>query len=134
MDVGHRRGVGGAQVTGEFSKRKYISLETYRKSGQGVPTPVWFVESGNRLYVSTPASSGKIKRLRNNPKVRVALCNFRGNVRGGWVEGEARLATGDEAEQANAMLARKYGIQWRAVEWLYRKRKWERAVIAVRIV
>lgn len=117
-----------------FSRHKYISLETYRKSGQSVPTPVWFVESGNRLYVSTPASSGKIKRLRNNPKVRVAICDVRGNVKAGWVEGEARLVTGDEAEEAKGLLRKKYGIPWRVMEWLYRKRKWERAVIAVRIV
>ena len=117
-----------------FSKHKYLSLETYRKSGQGVPTPVWFVESGNRLYVSTPASSGKIKRLRNNPKVRVAICDVRGKVKGDWVEGEARLVTGDEAAQATAMLLKKYGLQARIIGWLYRKRKWERAVIAVRVV
>lgn len=117
-----------------FSKHKYVSLETYRKNGRGVPTPVWFVESGNRLYVSTPASSGKIKRLRNNPKVRVAICDMRGNVKGGWVDGEARLATGDEAEQAKTLLKKKYGIPWRVVEWMYRKRKWDRAVIAVRVV
>lgn len=64
-----------------FSRHKYISLETYRRSGEGVRTPVWFVESGNRLYVSTPASTGKIKRLRNNPKVKVAICDIRGNVK-----------------------------------------------------
>lgn len=120
--------------TGNFSKHKYISLETYRKNGQGVPTPVWFVESGNRLYVSTPASSGKIKRLRNNPKVRVAICDMRGNAKGGWVEGEARLVTGDEAQQATAMLLKKYGLQARIIAWLYRKRKWDRAVVAVRVV
>jgi PPOX class probable F420-dependent enzyme len=117
-----------------FSKHKYISLETYRKSGQGVPTPVWFIESGNRLYVHTSASSGKIKRLRNNPRVRVAICDVRGKLKGGWVEGEARLVTGEEMGQALAMLKRKYGIPWRVLEWVYRKRKWEQAVIAVRIV
>ena len=29
---------------GQFAKAKYFSLETFRKTGAGVRTPVWFAE------------------------------------------------------------------------------------------
>ncbi len=65
---------------------KYINLETYRKNGQGVRTPVWFVEEdngdgGNVLYVRTSDDTGKYKRVRNNPSVQIAPCDMRGSVK-----------------------------------------------------
>ena len=62
----------------QFSGRKYLNLVTYRRSGTAVPTPMWFVEEGGVLYVRTPAKSGKVKRLRNNPRVRVVPSDGRG--------------------------------------------------------
>jgi general stress protein 26 len=50
--------------------KKYISLTTFRKNGVGVPTPVWFGENGDKLYVMTRSDMGKVKRIRNNPAVR----------------------------------------------------------------
>lgn len=67
----------------------YINLQTFRKNGQGVPTPVWFVEENGVLYVRTLARSGKVKRVRNNPHVRVAACDARGNLKGAWLEARA---------------------------------------------
>ena len=49
-----------------FSGRNYLNLETYRKSGVAVRTPVWFAEQGGILYLYTLADSGKVKRIRNN--------------------------------------------------------------------
>ena len=69
----------------QFGGQKYISLETFKKNGQGVRTPVWFVLHNDTLYVYTEANSGKVKRVRNNPQVRVAVCNMRGDVKGPWL-------------------------------------------------
>ena len=69
-------------IPNEISGQKYISLTTFRKSGVGVPTPVWFGEEGDKLYVMTASKSGKFKRIRNNPQVRVAPCTIRGKVTG----------------------------------------------------
>src|SRR5437868_1166645 len=52
-----------------FDGQKYISLETFKKSGQGVRTPVWFVLHNSAFYAYTEADSGKVKRIRNNPRV-----------------------------------------------------------------
>ena len=74
--------MGDVDVTFKASERaKYLSLETFRKSGQGVPTPVWFVQDGPALYISTEGSSGKVKRIRNNARVRIAPCDMWGNNR-----------------------------------------------------
>jgi len=62
-----------------FKKQKYLNLETLRKSGVGVRTPVWFVQDGNVLFVRTIADSGKVKRIRNNPQVNIAPCKVDGN-------------------------------------------------------
>lgn len=97
---------GLSQLAGE----KYISIETYRKSGLPVRTPVWFAESGGILYVRTSDDTGKYKRIRNDSSVQVAPCNMRGNVKGEWVKAEARIVSDDEKERAYKMLEKKYGL------------------------
>ncbi|HMD30674.1 MAG TPA: PPOX class F420-dependent oxidoreductase [Candidatus Acidoferrales bacterium] len=101
-----------------FAGQKYISLESFRKNGQGVATPVWFAEEGAILYAYTEAASGKIKRIRNNPRVRVAVCDMRGRVQGDWVEATARILEGEEARHADALLNAKYGFQKRLLNFL----------------
>jgi hypothetical protein len=57
-----------------FEKQKYLNIETFRKNGEGVRTPVWFVQDGEVLYARTIANSGKVKRIRNNGQVKIAPC------------------------------------------------------------
>lgn len=70
---------------------KYVNLATFRRSGVEVKTPVWIAPMGGRHYVFSEADAGKVKRIRINPQVRLAACDMRGNVRGGWMEGRARI-------------------------------------------
>jgi hypothetical protein len=102
----------------QFAKAKYLNLETFRKTGVGVRTPVWFAQSPDNstsgrvtFYIYSEAEAGKAKRIRNNPKVRVAPCNFRGDLRGAWVDGRARLRAGDEVAQGQELLRRKYTLK-----------------------
>ena len=93
--------------------QKYLNLESFRKSGQGVPTPVWFAEEPphsppEKLYVYSTGNSGKAKRIRNNGRVRVAPCDMRGKLLGEWVEAQASIVTGDEFERGMALLNKKY--------------------------
>jgi PPOX class probable F420-dependent enzyme len=96
---------------------KYINLETYRKNGQGVRTPVWFVErdndDGSVLYVRTSDDTGKYKRVRKNPSVQIAPCDMRGTVKGKWIKGEARIAGEEEKLKAFKMLEKKYGLLYK---------------------
>jgi len=114
----------------QFDGQNYISLETFRKSGLGVKTPVWFVLHDDTFYVYTEADSGKVKRIRNNPRVRVAVCNMRGDVKGPWVDATASIIEGEERRAADRLLDRKYFLK--RISNVFRKfRPHERAYIKI---
>ncbi len=116
----------------QFSNRKYLNLVTYRRSGTAASTPVWFVEEGGVLYVRTPARSGKVKRLRNDPRVRLVPSDGRGNPTGAWVDGRARVVADDaEAEMADRLVHRKYGWRKKLIELRYKINPQKRVTIAV---
>lgn len=98
-------------MTNHFLDHKYINLETYRKNGKAMQTPVWFVQDQERLYVRTIANSGKVKRIRNNPEVRVAVCDARGGLLGDWHQAHAYLLDEDTATKVDRWLRKKYGLQ-----------------------
>ena len=91
-----------------FDSEKYLSIESFKKNGEGVKTPVWFVLHNGVFYVYTEADSWKVKRIRNNPRVRVAVCNVRGTVKGPWLDAKASIIEGDERRVADTLLDRKY--------------------------
>ncbi len=112
--------------------QKYINLETYRKSGKQVCTPVWFVVDKGTIYVITTKETGKVKRLQNNQNVKIAPCGFRGEIKGEWVSGTAKFAEKDEMENALKLRKKKYGLQARLVGSLV-ARKGGPVVIAISI-
>ena len=126
-----------AQETGQsvdqFTNQNFINLETTRRNGEAVQTPVWFVELGGMLYVRTGADSGKVKRIRNNGLVRVAPCDYRGELQGDWVDAQARLVDSSTAEQVNQLFNRKYGLQKRGFELLGRFSSSKMVTIAIKI-
>ena len=93
----------------QFTNQKYLNLETYRKSGDVVRTPVWFVEENGVLFVRTTNGSGKVKRVKNNPKVRVVPCEVYGQPVSEWVAGWAELRSTAETTRLNALFEEKYG-------------------------
>ena len=84
----------------------FISLTTFRKNGKAVVTPVRFGVENGKVYVSTGTKSGKVRRIRINPKVQVAPCTIRGKVVGPVVEGTARILSADERILAESALKR----------------------------
>lgn len=99
----------------------YISLTTFRKSGAAVATPVWFVQMANTLYVYSDATAGKVKRIRNNPRVRFAACTVRGAVTGPAFDGRARIVTDPgEIGTIEAAIDRKYGLTRRLLRLVNR--------------
>lgn len=92
-----------------FRNKRYLNIETFRKSGKGVRTPVWFAEDGEELIVYSRADAGKVKRIRNDPRVRIVPCDFRGNPEGTWIDAEARILSAGEAARGQSLLTRKYG-------------------------
>ena len=102
----------------QFAGQKHISIETYRKTGDPVRTPVWFIEENGELFIRTDSSTGKIKRIRNNPRVRVATCSARGTIKGTWVDGEARMIEPESSEHLFSLLKKKYGISYRMIRFV----------------
>ena len=120
--VGEAEGLGtagGETVTKLWDNNPFLTLEghknvnltTFRKSGEPVATPVWYVVLHGKLYVRTGADSGKVKRIRNSGRVQLAPATVRGKRVGPETEAEARvLGAGEEelTETAMRLLARRY--------------------------
>jgi uncharacterized protein len=94
----------------EIHGQKYISLATFRKSGVAVPTPIWFGEEDGKLYVMTRNDSGKYKRIRNNPQVRIAPCTIRGKVIGPDFAAKARVLPPENWPRARKTIEKKYWL------------------------
>jgi PPOX class probable F420-dependent enzyme len=104
-----------------FGGHRYLNLETFRRNGEGVKTPVWFVREGNTLYVWTLADSGKARRIRRNGRVRIVPCTDSGDLLGDWLVARAEVDGSPEALRHVARLMRsKYGIAFLLFEWIGR--------------
>ncbi len=104
-----------SDVLHSLQKERYISLETYRRNGTGVKTPVWFALMDDSLVVVTNGNSYKVKRLRRNTAIKVAACNVNGKkILGPFHEGTGEIVE-DSAAESSALgaLKKKYGLQWR---------------------
>jgi hypothetical protein len=117
----------------QFAGQKYLSIESFRKNGQGVRTPVWFAEGDGVFYVYTLADSYKIKRIRNNPRVRIVPCDARGNVKGEWVDATARILDEAGDRRAHELLNRKYGLMKRVLDLFAGLRGNVRASLAIQV-
>ncbi len=104
----------------QFTGAKYLVIESYKRDGTAVKTAVWFIANNGTLYVRTDNDTGKVKRIRRDSHIRIALCNARGTPKGSWVDAKAEVANGPEAEDAYLLLKKKYGLQYRAVRFMGR--------------
>lgn len=124
----------------DFTGQKYLNLETFRKNGQGIKTPVWFAaepsanldSNAAKLYAYTIGVSGKVKRIRNNSQVRIAPCDMRGTVKGEWVSARAEILAGADAEHGMQLLNKKY-VPWKQLlDFFAMFRRRERIVFVLR--
>ncbi len=96
----------------DLVKARYVSLATFRRSGVAVATPVWAAADGDAFYVFSARNAGKVKRLRNSDRARMAACDARGGLRGPWHDARAELISDpDEVQRALTALRSKYGWQ-----------------------
>ena len=115
-----------------FNNQKYICLETFKKNGQGIKTPVWFVISDGIIYVTTMDSSWKVKRLKNTSSVRIAPCNFKGNPKREWINGKVFFGNESELKLAMSLRNKKYGLLARIIS-LFTSKKGKVVVIGIKI-
>ena len=108
----------------QFQNKEYVRLETFKKNGQAVSTPVWFVVNEDMLYIRSYANSGKVKRMRNKPHVRITPSDAMGKAHGMTIDGFAVRANGDMEIKVSQLLYRKYGLMkmsfdlWGAIKQL----------------
>ena len=78
-----------ANTFSEVTKAKYVLLTTFTKDGRPKPTPIWIAADGDRALVITEKNAWKVKRIRNTPRVTLAICDMRGKVKSEPVEAVA---------------------------------------------
>ena len=111
------RSPGSAADFSALRGRKYALVVSFKRSGDPVPTPVWFgLDDGGRLYFRSEPRTAKVRRIRNDPHVLVAPCNPRGKPLGPAAEGRARLLPPEENERAEAAIQSNYGLGRRIYE------------------
>jgi PPOX class probable F420-dependent enzyme len=106
----------------QIKSEKYISLETYRKNNQAVRTPVWFVIKDDLIIIITRDQTGKIKRLRNNQKVKFATCSIKGKTSTVMTSGIAQILTEEETVKAVKLRDKKYGFFSKVAKFLTKKK------------
>ena len=115
-----------------FEGQQYLVIETFRKNGQGVKTPVWFAREGDTLRVWTEAGSGKAKRIRRDSRVRVAPSNASGGPLGEWVEARAVADDSSQAvDHVSKLIKKKYGMAFDGFSLLGRMRSASNTTLTV---
>jgi PPOX class probable F420-dependent enzyme len=105
----------------ELQHAQYVNLATFRRSGVAVATPVWAAPTNGSFYVFTTQEAGKIKRLRNGDRARIAKCDSRGRLQGDWHDARAVIIDDvNETRTALAALREKYGWQMWLAEFFSR--------------
>lgn len=104
-------------MTSALKHARYLNLATFRRNGTPVETPVWFAEYEGIYYAFSAGDAGKVKRLRNSPRVMVAPCDVRGKPDGEWIEGSAWIVNDvSDRNAAFRALREKYGWQMRMLD------------------
>lgn len=102
-----------------FRKEEFLSLETYRKNGETIKSPMWFAQDNDALYLWTMADTSKVKRIRNNPHVNIAPCKRMGEVTGEWMTAHATINDSPiMVAQVEAMLLKKIGLFFRIFRFI----------------
>jgi hypothetical protein len=122
------------EALAQFANQQYLNLESFKRDGTPVQTPVWFAEDDGTLYIYTLANAGKVRRIRRNPRVRIAPCTMRGNVTGQWMEAEAHIMDATTAEHGHTLLLQKYGWKKSLGNVFSELMKRERMVMTIRLV
>ena len=99
-------------MTHELIDARYIAFTSFRGDGSPVKTPVWVVPFDDGYAFTTEAEAHKVRRIRNNNKVTVAVCDYRGNI-----SPDATVYSGTAIEldtpdvlRVEKLIARKYRV------------------------
>ena len=94
----------------DIANARYVLLTTFTRDGRPKPTPIWVAPDSGRLLVITEADSWKVKRIRNTPRVTLAVCDLRGKPRSDAIEATAAILDTSETENVYRAIGKRYGI------------------------
>ena len=117
----------------EVSRAQYVLLTTFTKDGRPKPTPIWIARDGERALVITEKNSWKVKRIRNTPRVTLAVCDMRGKVKGETIEARATVLDESETETVYQAINRRYGIVGRIFNFFSKLRGGAKRTIGLEI-
>ncbi len=119
----------------QFENQKYLNIETFRKSGVGVKTPVWFVQDRDVFYVWTQADSWKAKRIRNNGAVKVVPSTASGESLGEWIDAHSTTNESPEALSfTTSLMRKKYGLAFQGFRLMSKMKKVQHTSIKIEFV
>ena len=101
----------------DLDTAKYVSFVTYKKDGSPVATPVWVVPFEGGYAFTTEPNAFKVKRLRNDARATLTVCNMRGAIAEGATvhTGAAVVLNESNAQRVDALIRRKYFIGYRMI-------------------
>jgi uncharacterized protein len=109
-----------ADLAARFPGR-YLSVTSFKRDGTGVATPMWFVSDGGRLFALTDLHSGKVRRIRRNPRVLIAPCRADGKLRRDPTPAHAEVLTDTaDLDRVQTLLIERYKLSYRFVMLIYR--------------
>lgn len=94
----------------DVAKAQYVLLTTFTKDGRPKHTAIWAANHGDRLLVITQAKSWKVKRIRNNSRVTLAICDRRGNPKSKPIDATATILDKSQTGVVYDAIVNEYGI------------------------
>ena len=120
----------------QFSGRRYIALESYKRDGTPKLTPVQSMEDGGLVWFRTDPGTWKVRRIRRDAHVRIAPSDRNGKPTGAWVDGDARVVEEEEErERMQKRFRKEYGAIGSAIVDGVARMRGERltAVVSVKL-
>ena len=117
----------------EVSRAQYVSLTTFTKDGRPKPTAIWIARDGDRALVITEKNAWKVKRIRNTPRVTLAICAMRGNVKSEAVEAVATVLDDSQTEAVYQAINKRYGIVGRIFNFFSKLRGGAKRTVGLEI-
>jgi len=114
-----------------FYDKKYINLQTFKKNGEIVSTPVWFVLKNNEIFFRSDGNSGKVKRIRNNNNIKASICDIRGNIKGQTYTGIANFQDKSRYNEINSLFDKKYSLLSPILKIVYKLRKINLVILSI---
>ncbi len=117
----------------DVSRAQYVLLTTYTKDGRPKPTPIWIARDGDRALVITEKNSWKVKRIRNTPRVTLAICDMKGKVKSDSIEAVATVLDESQTETVYQAINQRYGIVGRIFNFFSKLRGGAKRTVGLEI-